>query len=50
MAVSGADLAILSVIYGNHKWEIYGRILLENYFLPGDLEDQIETWGPLSTR
>ncbi len=23
MAVIGSDLAILSVIYGNHKWEVY---------------------------
>jgi predicted phage-related endonuclease len=48
MAVCGVDLAILSVIYGNHKWEIY-EVAADWLYQEELLEAERRFWGAVES-
>lgn len=48
MAVCGAELAVLSVIYGNHKWEVY-EVAADWLYQEELLEAERRFWGAVQT-
>ena len=48
MAVCGSELAVMSVIYGNHKWEVY-EIAADWLYQEELLEAERRFWGAVQT-